>query len=134
MMTLLWARYWQAIVGGLVAAGLAVALIATRATLSDRTDALAESNRLISAERQSHAVTKTSLNICLATNQEMTEASDVRAAEYAKARDGAAETEREMDRKRAADAGRGAYLSGVASGAGNGCAVPDAVLDKLKGL
>lgn len=134
MIAVVWARYWQAIIGGFVALGLAVALIATRVTLSERTEALTKANQVIGAERASHRVTKAGLETCLITNQQMSDASDARAAEYAKAKASATGTEREMDRKQAADAGRGQYLSGVASGAGNGCAVPEAVLDKLKGL
>lgn len=133
-MPLFVARYWKEIIGGAVIAALLVALIATRSTLSERTDALTKANQAIGAERASHGVTKASLETCLVTNQQMSDASDARAAEYAKAKAGAAQTEREMDRKQAADAGRGQYLSGVASGAGNGCAAPEAVLDKLKGL
>lgn len=133
-MPLFVARYWKEIVAGVVVAVLLVALVATRSTLSERTEALTKANQAIGAERASHGVTKAGLETCLITNQQMSDASDARAAEYAKAKASATGTEREMDRKQAADAGRGQYLSGVASGTGNGCAVPGAVLDKLKGL
>lgn len=133
-MPLFVARYWKEIIGAAVIAVLLVALVATRSTLSERTEALTKANQVIGAERASHGVTKAGLETCLVTNQQMSDASDARAAEYAKAKDSATGTEREMDRKQAADAGRGQYLSGVASGSGNGCAAPGAVLDKLKGL
>lgn len=118
-----------------VMAGLVVALLLTRATLSNVKDERDKANQALGTERANHAVTRQSVatleGIIAAKNEEARR----RAAEFEAAKGEAAKEVAAADARFAATEARRAYLARlVAQAPGKPCPAPDGLLTALDGL
>lgn len=125
---------------GLIAAGalaltLAIALLATRATLADVKGERDKANQALGTERANHAVTRQSVatleGVVAAKNEEARR----RAAEFEAAKAAAAKDAAAADARYAATEARRAYLADLAARTpGKACPVPVGLRDALEEL
>lgn len=128
-------KHWKLIAGVAVVGGLVIALLLTRATLSNVKGERDKANQALGSERTRHAVTRQSVatlqGIIAAKNEEARR----RAAEFEAAKAAAAKEVAAADARYAATQARRTYLADLAARTpGKACPVPDGLRDALEGL
>lgn len=118
-----------------IMAGLVIALLLTRATLSNVKDERDKANQALGTERANHAVTRQSVGTLQGIIAAKNEEARRRAAEYEAAKVDAAKDLAAADARFAATEARRAYLAKLATQSpGKPCPVPDGLLSALEGL
>ena len=129
-------RHLPAVIGGVVALGLVMALLATRHTLAKRTDALHTEQAAVANEQAKNAITTASLNQALATIDAKNAETDARAKAYADSKATDAAQIAKLDAAQKADRSRIETLRALARDlpANPACRVPAALTANLEGL